>query len=254
MKSKIVIIIGLGLMLPLFSLAQLPRYVLGSGAGCDIAGGEYYIYQVGEPVIGTENWGGGIHTMGFLQPELQSVLPIGAKLEISGEWKESPVLQVNLQSNQGVYQYVVLRGLDLHSLAPLQWIDSNGLFFSWEDLFEPQLSSGWYYQVRARLIDGREIHSNILELNRVSADLRWHVYPNPASGQLTLNISGLELQKPIRLEVQNALGQIIYQDEWQAPTVHYVDELSVDQWAEGIYWLRCHTPTGMLEERVIVQH
>lgn len=227
------------LLFPQLAAAQiLPRFVLGSTGGAGNAGGENYTFVVGEPVTGTESWGGGMHTLGFLQPELPTVLATEARLTLKGDWQREPRLTVALQSDRPVGSYLIWRGPSPTELQPLQEVQSEALFFQWTDRWAAEEADAWYYQVVALLQDGQAVRSSVLRLQRPDRGITWRVYPNPARSQVQVQLNGLPHSTAVQVEAFDALGRLRWQQQVAAENGRSEAQFSVANWPAGVYGLR----------------
>ncbi len=73
------------------------------------------------------------------------------------------------------------------------------------------------------------------------------LYPNPATGETRIFTGELKLE---RLEVANALGQVVYA---AVPSGGQVQRLSVTGWASGLYTVRLQTAAGIVEKKLFVR-
>jgi hypothetical protein len=78
-----------------------------------------------------------------------------------------------------------------------------------------------------------ETYCNKMDLNNVS---NIHVFPNPASNVLNVNLGNLETTH-LKLMVNNSIGQIVYSLKEDFNAVGNIISIPVNDWSEGVYFL-----------------
>ena len=81
------------------------------------------------------------------------------------------------------------------------------------------------------------------ELNKKLPSIR--MFPNPASNLIRLDLGNNEVRIQ-RLQVYNALGQIVYNTLGDG---NPYAEIGVSQWAEGVYVAKVFTDKGVFSEK-----
>lgn len=77
------------------------------------------------------------------------------------------------------------------------------------------------------------------------------VYPNPTDGMLTVSINNTEL-KDITIELLNTSGQIVYRNEVKN-AYSYIEEIDVNTFRAGVYYLRINNGEEVKIEKIFVQ-
>ena len=75
----------------------------------------------------------------------------------------------------------------------------------------------------------------------VAEQKQLEIYPNPASGQVTVRSKNSQLG---RLQVFNVLGQMVLEMDWQG-----VANFDVNSWQPGVYWVKA----GEVTRRLMVE-
>ena len=112
----------------------------------------------------------------------------------------------------------------------------------------------YFYQVRAYYDDGCEsepaLRKNAHQYNYVEVDVTgvgenngMAVYPNPTSGNVTIEANGMQ-----HITVVSTLGQVVFDAD--VDTDHYI--LNMSQYTSGMYTVRVTTENGVRVERISV--
>jgi hypothetical protein len=86
-------------------------------------------------------------------------------------------------------------------------------------------------------------------LAEAAIEKQWKLFPNPSTGELTLDLSGLA-SLPLYAEIYNAAGTCIRRlekPELNGPVIDLKDR------AKGIYLLRIHTASGTVSRKFVLQ-
>ncbi|MEO1438227.1 MAG: T9SS type A sorting domain-containing protein, partial [Bacteroidota bacterium] len=94
-----------------------------------------------------------------------------------------------------------------------------------------------YYRLQWEDQDGQVYYSAIKVIEALKGDQFIHVYPNPSTGNVNLQLNGLKRSTNFQVEVIDPLGQILYSKAYQINPGNVLN-LSFDQLAAGYYQLR----------------
>ncbi len=111
---------------------------------------------------------------------------------------------------------------------------------------DTKMESGIQYQYRLKMvdIDTRFTYSSIQVLNiNCQKDLSVKLYPNPASDQIRIKASGLDVGR-VNLSVYNALGQLIETVQQDVSNTQLDKALDISSWSVGPYILRLSDLSG----------
>ena len=87
----------------------------------------------------------------------------------------------------------------------------------------------------------------ITNTNNPELDNQLDVWPNPTSDLLHIQMNGMDIES---LSIQNALGQVVYEERQQRRSI----SIPTQAWTNGVYYIRCVTPEGILIRPVEVIH
>ena len=87
-------------------------------------------------------------------------------------------------------------------------------------------------------------------VNEVLLDRQLAVYPNPNTGQFTVELD-LEEPSDLQIELNNVLGQRVYQNRLQKQS-YWRKEFDMTSYSKGIYMLNIATESGVLQRRIII--
>jgi hypothetical protein len=78
------------------------------------------------------------------------------------------------------------------------------------------------------------------------------VYPNPASGMVQVSLS-VDEKTSMDLEIINLTGQSVFSKTYPAFSGTYHEEIDISQFPSGVYFIRIHTPEGIVNKKFIVR-
>ena len=161
---------------------------------------------------------------------------------------------------QDYHLYRSYDNVDYQVIAVIPSADGQD-FYQYRDVLVDDDHNAFYYKLTAHYLsdDGEECESDYAasllnpDVQFVVVDDHWKVndnqlntvsiYPNPSSGQLSVEGRGLR-----RLSVFNALGQRVLEREVQAESV----QLDFSGLANGIYQLQVTTEDGLVSKRFVL--
>jgi hypothetical protein len=94
-----------------------------------------------------------------------------------------------------------------------------------------------YYRIRQIDLNGRYSYSNIILLNDPAGSLLTEVYPNPFAENFQIRISGFK-DEEYSFRLYDMQGKEILTKELKPDNVFYTEDLSLKEFAAGIYHLR----------------
>ena len=161
---------------------------------------------------------------------------------------------------QDYHLYRSYDNVDYQVIAVIPSADGQD-FYQYRDVLVDDDHNAFYYKLTAHYLsdDGEECESDYAasllnpDVQFVVVDDHWKVndnqlntvsiYPNPSSGQLSVEGRGLR-----RLSVFNALGQRVLEREVQAESV----QLDFSGLTNGIYQLQVTTEDGLVSKRFVL--
>lgn len=127
------------------------------------------------------------------------------------------VVYIGIEQNEPTVQYGI--GLDRNT-------DSRSKMYYHVDGFWRQSNVKGSWMIRP--IFGK--HISTIDVNEVSANFDFNLYPNPASNQLTIT---LPFEKKSKLQIVNVVGEIVAEEN-----ITGTKTISVENIASGIYFAR----------------
>jgi photosystem II stability/assembly factor-like uncharacterized protein len=88
--------------------------------------------------------------------------------------------------------------------------------------------------------------------NVTGKEMTLQVYPNPGNGMFMLKINNSE-KEPLHVNVSNALGQVVYSSQINAPADFHVERIDLTGIAKGIYFMNIYNSNTKLEQKLIIQ-
>jgi hypothetical protein len=83
------------------------------------------------------------------------------------------------------------------------------------------------------------------------SDLSMNAYPNPTSGNFTLEISSA-VKQDLYIRLVNVMGQVVFSDKASQANL-YTKTIYLEGYANGIYVLQLQTAEGTLTKRIVLQ-
>jgi hypothetical protein len=118
-------------------------------------------------------------------------------------------------------------------------------------------STGYYYQVRAINDQDVSAYSNrafafttIVNTDDLLDNASLEIFPNPAKEQLTIKWNQ-PVAGNIRFVLLNNIGQSVLETSSSGQLLQ--QQLSVEQYPNGIYWLKIESDTDLLSYKVVIQ-
>jgi len=140
---------------------------------------------------------------------------------------------------------------------------SYGPYYIWVDL--PFIDNSMVSQVTIDVITPVKdsllfsLHGTWLELidtsvsiNEIRLPERFDIYPNPNTGQFTLNID-LQEETTLSLKLYHFTGQLLLSEEVGRIIGNYSQQVDLSTYAKGIYYVQIMTGEGVVTRKVVYQ-
>lgn len=137
-------------------------------------------------------------------------------------------------------------------------VSFNRLGFSGNDfqgIIPAQSVSTIYYLIEA--IDDAWIseytgsYSIVTGINDPESFVQMHIFPNPNSGQFTIELNAQKAGK-FDIEIVNVLGQVVYQKQIEQDGT-YKDVIDISDKAKGLYYIRINDGKSTKVQKLIIQ-
>ncbi|MEO0582949.1 MAG: T9SS type A sorting domain-containing protein [Bacteroidota bacterium] len=233
---------------------SIERSVILSMSSCETVGGNSYIFNVGEAIIGTDALTIPNLTMGFLQPIDPTKLNV-REIILDGVWEHETVA-LNWTSSQVAHGDIfwVHQVLPNGERRPLEQVQGRSQVEKYAsqialfDLMDLDQDAP-HFQVVGVGVEGKFTFSNILSLSPMDPLFSIQVYPVPAFDRLFINPSQ-SLAAPLEIKMLDATGKQIF--SFTPEEKQEVYEVMIDQLSPGIYVLEVKLPTRRWTQKIQV--
>ena len=125
-------------------------------------------------------------------------------------------------------------------------LQDNGAYgmhtLAYDDNLNGQAQGAIKYRVKMIISTDTTYYLDSMTVNNVDAcnsvlENNISIGPNPVSEELNVNIERATAAK-ISISIQNALGQIVYQDEFQQPTGIQTKKIPMNRFSNGVYFVK----------------
>ncbi len=224
---------------------SIERSVILSMSSCETVGGNSYIFNVGEAIIGTDALTIPNLTMGFLQPIDPTKLNV-REIMLEGTWEREAVA-LNWTSSQVAqgdifWVHQVLSNGERRLLDQVQgriqvekYVSQIASF----DLMDLD-QDATHFQVIGVSVEGKFTFSNILSLSPQDPGFSIQVYPVPAFDRLFIDPSQ-SLSTPLEINILDGAGKQVL--SFSPKEKQEVYELMIDWLSTGTYLLEVKLPT-----------
>jgi hypothetical protein len=89
-------------------------------------------------------------------------------------------------------------------------------------------------------------------INNIENNNRYAVYPNPSKGSFTVK-GIMNTDKPVDIEITNALGQVIYHDVAITNNRELNKQITLNNISNGVYYLHLRTENESKALKITVQ-
>ncbi|MEL6699068.1 MAG: T9SS type A sorting domain-containing protein [Bacteroidota bacterium] len=231
MKSKPIYLLWVIALLPYLGLAQsIERTGVFNAAASGTIGGTTFLISIGEPIIGAY---GGLPgaTLGFQQPIDQTLLPV-YDIRLAAQPLSNQVqLDWNISEVQQGASFQIIRAVDQEQPQVISVLKASEFqtAYQWRDEEIPPNTTLRYLVSWTNAV-GQVFLSNWVKLDSQVEGPSISLYPNPTSGDLTLNISNLDVAQ-FSVAVYDLRGRKIYMQTSSFPTLNW----DTQNWGKGIY-------------------
>ena len=233
---------------------SIERSVILSTSSCETVGGNSYVFNVGEAVIGTDASTIPNLTMGFLQPIDPTKLNV-REIILDGAW-EREILTLNWTTSQVAHGDIflvhqVLSNGERRLLDQVQGqrqIEKYALQTASHNLVDFDRDAA-HFQVIWVSVEGKFTFSNVLTLSPQDPGFSVQVYPVPAFDRLFVAPSP-SLPIPMEIRILDMTGKQVLTfipDEKQG-----IYEVAIDRLSAGTYFLEIRLPTRRWTQKIQV--
>ena len=89
-------------------------------------------------------------------------------------------------------------------------------------------------------------------LSELKADEGLSLYPNPTSGEFTLNLEGWN-ESEVKIEISNAVGQVLLTHNPGKPGASYTTNFDLRHFAKGIYFLKSSSEDHYSVRKILIE-
>ncbi|MEO0581951.1 MAG: T9SS type A sorting domain-containing protein [Bacteroidota bacterium] len=249
MKSKPYYLFWVLVLLPSLGLAQsIERTGVFSAAASGTIGGTTFLVSIGEPIIGAY---GGLPgaTLGFQQPIDQTLLPVYDVRLAAQPVSNQVQLDWNISEVQEGSSFHIIRAIDQEQprVISVQKASEFQTTYQWWDENIPPHATLRYLVSWTNAV-GQVFLSNWVKIAPQVGGPSFSLYPNPTSGDLTLNISNLNVAE-FFVTVYDLRGRKIYVQTSSFPTL----KMDTHRWGKGIYQVVINAEGKRWVEKVQVE-
>lgn len=154
----------------------------------------------------------------------------------------STELAIFTGEEENLGQMIIERSSDGQKWVDIHRFDGNGSH-SMYLYYDPKPTQGTnQYRIRMQDLAGEISYGEVLTVEVPRAETL-HVFPNPADGQMNVEIGGTHAKSGM-LRIYNAMGQEVHREFIPIATgTQAVKPLSVENWDPGIYYVKFGTQT-----------
>ena len=218
-------------LFPYLGLAQsIERTGVFNAAASGTIGGTTFLVSIGEPIVGAY---GGLPgaTLGFQQPIDQTLLPV-YNIRLAAQQVSNQVqLDWNISEVQEGANFQIIRAVDQEPPTVMANLKASAFqtTYQWWDENIPSNTTLRYLVSWTNAV-GQVFRSNWVKIDPQVEGPSILLYPNPTSGDLTLNISNLDVEQ-FSVMVYDLRGRNIYVQNASFPTL----KMDTQNWGKGIY-------------------
>ncbi len=203
---------------------------------------------------------------GFIESSITLAL---TSLDLEGKYLGTHnLLNWDIYSEVNLSHYTILRGdskntemVSISKVLATEYNDPAIFTMTYED-YDLQRNGLYYYKIIAVDLNGIETHSQIVAVHVPLSHQSENFYlinyfPNPVNQELNINISNIDRVKMWDLQVFDALGQKIYEfeyDDSNSSDRNLTKKIRTTEWADGIYFLRTNIGGFSHSKRILVAH
>src|SRR6185295_13776086 len=92
----------------------------------------------------------------------------------------------------------------------------------------------------------------ISEVDEMSGDGGISIYPNPSSGNFTVELLQTENSRDVSIDVVNTLDQKIFSYSEKIPSRDFKKQIDLSNIADGVYFIEIQTENEFLRKKIVV--
>ena len=207
-----------------------PSHTGGEGDGW---GNSFYLPSISQTLYTGgmgDGWASNVIPLGPLPVELLSFTGKEINKEHMLDWMTS----MELNSSH----FVIEHSVNANSFSELGMLNAAGnssVNSKYSFSNKKPFPGNNYYRLKMVDIDQQFKYSNIILLKLLKDEISMMVYPNPTANQLHIELNGLALNTTLQIQIMDASGKLLKQDEHSFDDKKYI--LDVSAYANGLYFL-----------------
>ena len=185
-----------------------------------------------------------------------AVLPVEF-IDISAKWEaKAASLQWITAAEEGVSHFEIERSVDTRLFQSIGQHPAIGgrdkTIYQFQD---PEASkrnhSPIYYRVKSIDFDGQTAYSSIVELNPEGGleIVQLSAFPNPATDFVEISATVPEGE----IQIVDINGSVLWKRTTTATEANVQEQLNIQTWARGIYFVRAVNPYSTKTQKIVVQ-
>ncbi|MEL7529677.1 MAG: T9SS type A sorting domain-containing protein [Bacteroidota bacterium] len=193
---------------------------------------------------------------GFLQGVAFPIELLSFEAALENDWV---YLRWITASEQNHDYFTIERSKDGNTFDALVQVPGSGTSLSpqtYQSIDRTPLQGYSYYRLKSTDLDGSITYSKLVAI-QLKAESSWKIkaFPNPNTGEkLSLQLSGMEANKALQLELIDVRGRTVYQQRISPTAADYQTELVFTQaLPQGGYLLRLSSDDQQMSKLILVR-
>jgi hypothetical protein len=201
------------------------------------AGGPTDIDQWSELIIGSSSTPLGVTLTEFKGKRLDDKM-------IHLEWKT-----LQEKENAG---FEIQRSTDGQNFTQIGFLEGEGNTTTIQSysFMDNKAEGNFYYRLLQTDRDGTSFFTPIIFIKAETTQQELTLYPNPASKELKINVSGA-VNGTMRAEVWDIQGKLVWESKGNLKELENSLNKQLEAWKEGVYVFKLYSPEKMLERKFI---